>query len=981
MITQVIVKQIVRLRIFYVAAVLMIMPGAFGYTTNVWKGVSGRWDDAGNWTGGVPTAEDVASFPRSRNGYTVTIDGATTCRYIRNEGGTAGGVVTFTGGGSLTCSGSAAGPSVSCYLSSGAKLSVTNLTLSMTGFNPYNGTFTVGEKANVTVSTFYMNGGDSALVVKDGEVYVSSFSIRTSCSITINGGSVSFPGIDCRYSNVDRAVTFAQNGGDVTLRSVPSHFSNAEIAIAGGVLKWPTSSFSPPVYGAWLPKSGGSLVLRQASYTALSTDGHPDATVSFDGSVFVTNNLADCTTENPGSTTGIYAYTNTTFSGTGALYANFIFARGTCTVDIAKLCLGHRMHFTNAKCVMMVPHGLEFGAYGDWTTDYNKALSYFYGPITVDTSDCFDATTPRRITFGHTTLDGDVTYRVRGTGTNVLWAGAAVTPISALAVEPGATFRFRGYQSADSGAGSGSTGVLRPEALSVAAGATIVLDANKSSIAAVEVDISDTARIEVNVPASITAGLFYPLLVDGALSSYTDRVRLTGAGAEAWSAKCVAGATYLTDGNPTTSTYGDLPYGWTGAAGGNFSDGGNWSGETELTSSNEKSADSANARSLYFGRAAQNIVTNDLADSTYNNGAAVCNMGFLSSAGPYEVHGNMITFYSESFSNNKAPIASESSFPVVFYAPVRRGSGTFAINSLGTSHILMMGDVTSSSAYLFERGDVRFGGKAVFSGLFFGSGVGSLTVLDGGHLYITRYNHALRGVSYAASSATLSVKEGGVFACGAEWAGGTATPVKCRIDGSFAVSNTLYSMKNMPFSGSGAVYLGGVAPSNATVEAQFSGNLTLNMGGDWQPVSARCPNTPFTLAVTSGNLLLKAAADWSYGIPDGVESTTTAAERAITVAEDATLTFGASDFKTTLRDGVIASGNVVFEDGCRLAFAGFLRTSMHPRTGDWTTFATAASIAGVPLLPDVYEIRTVENGDGTVSMQARARAGTMLLFR
>ena len=582
-----------------------------------------------------------------------------------------------------------------------------------------------------------------------------------------------------------------------------------------------------------------------------------------------------------------------------------------------------------------------------------------------------------------------MTYHVTGTGTNSLWLGATPTRIASLSVDSGATFDLKGYFNHN------SAGRLMTDRLTALAGATLVTDAKWSDISADDASIDPTAKILVNIPSDITAGRFYPVLADAITNntdkSYLGQVELIGEGAAGWTAKSLAGAIYLTDGNPTAHNYGTggQPYGWgwTGLSGGNFSDGGNWSGETGLTSSTANSVENSSARTLFFGRAAQNVVTNDISDSSHDNGVAVCNMRFLSSAGPYEVYGNTITLCSQAYSNENAPIVSESSFPVVFYAPVRRTAGTFAINNVlsGSSYLQFMGEVKSSSAYLFEKGDVRFGGNAKFSGLFFGSANDNnpdrVTVLDGGKVYISSYNYALRAASYGASSATVKVRRGGVFVCGGNWAVGNKTKVSMDVDGYFAVSNTLYSMKNVPFSGTGTAYLGGVAPSNATVVAQFSGNLTLAMGGDWQAVSARCPDTPFTLAVKSGDLTLVAAANWSYGMPSGVASATAPADRAISVAEGATLTFVASDFTTTLCDPVMGTGTVVFAEGCRMAFGGELLASMNPHDGGWTTFATAATITGTPGLSDMYQLRTVDNGDGTVSMQARLRLGTLFIVR
>lgn len=363
----------------------------------VWKGNSGNWSNPDNWTGGVPTSEDIASFPKSSAGYTVTVDCEAQCKYLRHENGSGSGKITFTGSGAgtLTCSGSAVGPSVSGYLSSNTKVAFTNITANLGAFNPWNGNLIIEDGANIRMGTLYMNGGTSTLTVNGGDLYVVNVSIRTACSLIFNGGTTSLPNVDCRNNNnVDCAVAYKLHGGKVLLRGVPLNYGNAIIDFTGGELHWTTASFSPINDGAWLPKSGGKLVLKRDSYTALTTEPRYDYAIQLDGAIYITNMLDRCTNDNPTSTPGVYAYTNTTFTGSGELYANYIFVRGTCTVDIAKLCLGHRTHFTNEKCVMLVPNGTTFGAYGDWTSVYNNAYSYFFGPITVDTTDCFDRATP-----------------------------------------------------------------------------------------------------------------------------------------------------------------------------------------------------------------------------------------------------------------------------------------------------------------------------------------------------------------------------------------------------------------------------------------------------------------------------------------------------------------------------------------------------------------------------------------------------------
>ena len=76
-------------------------------------------------------------------------------------------------------------------------------------------------------------------------------------------------------------------------------------------------------------------------------------------------------------------------------------------------------------------------------------------------------------------------------------------------------------------------------------------------------------------------------------------------------------------------------------------------------------------------------------------------------------------------------------------------------------------------------------------------------------------------------------------------------------------------------------------------------------------------------------------------------------------------------------------GVVAFDEGAKLAFGGNLLAAMRPRGGGWTTFATASSFIGSPVLPGqgIFDLRIVDNGDGSKSMQSRIKAGFALSLR
>lgn len=997
----------------WVALVASVLFSFSAMGDSTWKAKdgswSGNWSDEGHWDGGVPTSADIAIFPKGAKAYTVTVDGDVSCNMFRTEGGSGSGVITFTGGGSITCTVNAGGPSLNTYLGNGFEVTFTNITVTMPRFNPRGGILRVKNEANFTISSWFYSTSSSSVVVDGGRLTINNtLDIRGPLTLSVKrgelittAGSVSLSHGDYKsgltvavsggafrgasFALASKPATVMQTGGVLELRNLPTGFDNAAVNIADGTLIVNGGSLNAVTHADWMPKKG-KLILTNNEYTALTVP--PDTTVSLDDlTIYITNNVAG---HGPDAANypGIYSNTNAVFTGSGELYANFLFVRGTCTVDVAKFCLGTKMHYTGESCVLWVPNGLVFGAYGDWSSVYNKAPSYYYGPITVETTDCFDGATPRTITFGRVVLNPGVDYLVTGCGTNAIETGQTRTWVNSLRVAEGATFRFIGCRG-PSGSSVISTGTLSALNLTLDADSTLVTEAGLTSVRASAFEIDPAAKITTVIPSNITAGRLYPIITLPDPSATFPSVTLTGEGAAGWEVRSAAGTLYLADGTQTV-TYppsdSNVTNDWKGTVDGKFSTAGNWNLNTAPSSSTQGYWTNPAAVGLRFpGGTAQTVVTNDIADTDFGNGEhglAVCGMQFLSSAAPYEVHGNLIRFCSQSYSTADSPIYSDSQFPVVFYAPVYRSGGKFGVVLHNGSYIQFMGEVHSSNADFYLRGDVRFGGEAKVKGIYFNSpfdgNPNRLTVLDGGKFYAHGNDGLLRT---SASGATIDVRAGGSFAYDGQWIVGTKPNLTYLVDGRFAVSNTLISLKTAPFSGAGTVYLGGVAPSNATAQAKFEGNMRLEMGGDWQVVCAANPDTPFTLAVKSGNLTLAAAANWAYGVPDGVTSATSAEDRAMMVSEKATLTFGASAFTTTLRDPVVADGHVAFAPGTKIMFGGALLQAMRPRNCGWTTFATASTITGLPSLPLSFEMRQVENLDGTASLQARIRPGTVFLIR
>ena len=980
---------------FIVSMGIVILFRASVWADSTWKGQSGKWSVADNWEGGVPTAADIAVFPKNTAGYTVEVDEDVECKFIRGDSNVdgKGTKITFTGAGKLTVSGSDSGPSVNSYAKSGYEMIFKDITATIAAFNPYDGTLKVEDGADVTFAKTYINGAGSKVTVDGGVLRMSGLDFRTAFLMTVNGGQVVFNGtFGCRtdgeklivnggsvsgakfnfqYDKANKAGTVRLTGGTLSLGAPPSNCDRCTIDIAGGTLVWdPDNSFDADSHAAWLPKKGANLVLNRDHHQALAVQAGSELEVA--GSIYATNNLAGAAggdTKSP----GVFLNTNSVVRGAGVLSANYVFIRSTTTVEVARLNLGDRVHFAKSDSVLRVPNGITFGAYADWTSVYNNAFSYFFGPIAVDTTDCFDGETPRKITLGRAVLDRGVDYHVTGCGTNVLKTGEVNSNVRSVEVDAGATFRFDGYY------GDDRQSSLKADALALGADSTLALRARRSSILARKVTVDPSAKIEIDVALTPASAQAMPVLADSGLADLSSSVTLTGAYAGEVTAKSVGGVLYLTDGT-TPELKGDLPaHTWTGAAGGNWSEASNWYSNAVPVNSTT----TAKAAWPHFCGTRNTVVTNDLTGSQkdYRGGAGIFGLYFDDTCAPYEIHGNSIRLSPQGYSGENAAFYSKSKNPVVVYAPLWRAS-KFGIIVGSSSYAQFMGPVEASgnNGDFYLRGDVRFGGQTTSGGFVFWEPVDAtapdkLTILGGGSLYVA--NNTIvntLGEKNKAVSAEINVDEGGSFVVAAPVLQPGKTAYTCRIDGYFAASNGVRFLKSSSFNGTGTVYFGGVSNTNVTRTLSFGGGITLAMGGDWNVVTAENPDTPVTLKAT-GDMRLVAAADWTYGPETGVE---TAADWAMAVAADATLTIGKSDFAMRIAEPVVVEGGVAFENGAKLVLTGALAALAE---ADWTPVVTAKAVTGEPLLAGRCRVRTVENDDGTVTLEAKERKGMLILVK
>ena len=980
-----------------VAAALLTGFAAAENATNIWKGVTGRWADGGNWENGVvPDKTDMVLLPPGT--YTITVDGDAECLCLRSNTTPSGSksTVTFTGGGTLTCYKDASGPTASSYITVRWSVYFRNITVTTPYFSTHGASLYVAEGADFHVTKwFYTYSTDSNIVVDGGKLTVDSYiDLRKQANFIVKKGEFVMNGLmrnsDGGYSSglqvlvtggilrnakftFTKPATVKLSGGTLELREMIDNTTLAQTVteFTGGTLVVNDGAFDWKKHAGWIPQNG-TLVLNDDAYTALTLSDA--STLSLDGmKVFVTNGVPS------GAFDGIQPVPD------GSIYANWLYANGTGSVETAALNIGNAIRFANKTSRLNFPYGQTFRAYGDWSSVNNNGSTYLYGDVTADTTDCLDGETPRKMTLGRVFFDQAVDYRVTGCGTNAFEIGKTPALFHSISVDPGATLEFIGHRYVYTSTSGVGLGTIFVPSLTLGAGSVLKLNAAQSTIQAASCSVDPTARIVIDMPSSPTAGKLHQMLFVGDGSDLSAQTALSGAGASGWNLKSSAGVLYLADGNqaadyvPENNTTND----WTGADGGNFSCGDNWA-KGVPSSSTEEVPTKPEAVILRFPCAVQTVVTNDIEDFVFSDGAkgiAINSMQFPASAGPYEIHGNRIRFCAQASTTRDSPVYSGTPFPVVFHAPVYKAGVKFGIVTDGGSFVQFSGEVDAPTADLYLRGAVNFGGEARFRGIYFkevyNANPSRITVVNGGRFYASGYDSLLKTSDQ--SSSQILVCEGGSFIYDGVWE--ASKSLAYSIDGYFAASNTFKSAQNATFYGTGTAYFGGAAPAtDAAKKAIFSGTMTLAMGGDWLNVSAAQPDAPFTLDVTSGNLTLASAADWSYGIPDGVETTTDAAARAISVEKGATLTLGATPFTAMFHDTIAGEGTLVFADGAKIALGGALKAAAHPKTGGWTTLATVGSVSGMPYAP-AYNFRVVDNGDGTVSFQMRQKAGVTISFR
>jgi hypothetical protein len=256
-----------------------------------------------------------------------------------------------------------------------------------------------------------------------------------------------------------------------------------------------------------------------------------------------------------------------------------------------------------------------------------------------------------------------------------------------------------------------------------------------------------------------------------------------------------------------------------------------------------------------------------------------------------------------------------------------------------------------------------------------------LHVLNGGSVTATvqSTNQVIASSCYVVDEAgSITFKDGQTKTGARSMCGYLKSLKPSLINGLMDIQCPYFTIKNQYYHGTGEIRF-------ASVQSDERGSSSVIVGGgltvkpaSWTTVTANAPNNYIKLAVTN-NAILSAAANWTYGPASDVVPTTEATDRALELAEDSTLTIRSAGYQISFADPIIGPGNVVVEEGSKIALAGELLDSAN---GGWTTFATVASFTCPETAhSSTLKFKLVDNEDGTVDVQARIAPALVISIR
>lgn len=836
----------------------------------------GNWGEPANWSGkALPGTGDIAEFAQTE-AISVNVDGdyAVLQVIVGDHASVAEkrtGGVTFTGNGKVTQTSSI------LNVASNANMIVDGPTFS-------------GVRVVVRAG--------AALTVKAGGFDLSSDLTVGADSgdsdFSIDGGLVS-----AKELIVNNASAFEMTGGELRLDSSPSASSVAAVSITGGSLcvgRNATKAFTISDI-RFLPAGSSAILSAEGNRKIGFNYLIPGGGLAKVGGTLVADNVADTAVSfsNADANDAPIAV-----GGRGTVRANTLNISGTQRTDFSleNLTLGSSLYPAASALTTRADFlgGVNFGAFGNWSSGGRTATINLHGDVVVDTDDPADDSKSYDVVFENVFPQPGMTLLVKGKGSVTLSLRAA-SPV-----------RLDGLTVAENATLSLSSGAVVTKGLEMGAGATLNLSIPNGNVIETTVapQVAATAQIVVTMPAEPVAKTRYPILVSATGDGVSDIPVSVANPISGWTVARTAGCIYLTDGQDVEATQATCE--WRGGTSGNWNDGANWTGST---------APVVKGDSACFSGSANTVVTNDVLGLPL-----LAQMRFLA-GGPYVIEGNPISLSSTKQAADTAAIRHEGALPLVVKADITSTSATyFGVDAVKDTYVELAGKTTVNN-YFAPFGDVRVSGDLTCKSLYLyinKSQIRStqLTVQKGGAITVSEQLGYNSGTRIMSKDVPFYIEQG----CSIAFTGGEAfwqdVNIRHSILGLLDLRAPLgLNNATLTLLGSGRVNVASVNTyAGSTASQVIIGDGLHLCPASWETEGAAGLAVPLVVD-TSATLL--ATNDWVYGVAEGVVPVTAAADRALRIVSPlATLTVDTEDpdrsdvaHTVTFADPVIGNGRLV----------------------------------------------------------------------
>ena len=540
---------------------------------------------------------------------------------------------------------------------------------------------------------------------------------------------------------------------------------------------------------------------------------------------------------------------------------------------------------SGATGLLDYPHGITFGSVGDWATT-RSPTSVIYERLWFDTSDIYNPTVSHSLTYGSDHLQNRGDFRVFGGGSLQYTPGtsptAYVQKMDSMTIGAGTTLDSRRMTTV---AKNLRYRFFITEDLTLGQGARFYGDAVYNMI-----DVTETPTVGEGASivfthhddVALTAGYPYFLTAAGVRDAASKLPVSVEKAPEGWDILRLANCTFLYDGTelPKTTTSSSE---WCGGADGNLSTPANWSKGVAPNLVNKTAT-----ISFYT---LQGDVTNDVDNlwvNKINNDGIKPNFPVRLSGKPVRLTG------AGSLRSSSAAVYWQSNYPFIFDCDVISTSTTYfnvlaGNDSPGTCTYVAFLKKLEVPCTLDVAGHVLIGGEATVNDIWLdgsGSARPSLVeVMRGASLTVTNQTSDTSRDGYP--NRGYRVNEGGTMA----FTGGTGLhgnlATEHSVNGTLSIGIPLSADAKMGFYGKGRLNISSVR-SGATAATVEIGERLRVYPASWTTVTEDGEG-PLTLSLRT-RATLGATGDWTYGVAPGVTTATTAAERALVVANFETLT-------------------------------------------------------------------------------------------